>query len=153
MPSNQTPNYRLSQWERTDKVLMEDFNTDNAKIDAALKEHSAQIALKGCCEFIFYYRTGTGSYGESEPCELRVAKQPQFVIILDSKTGQFMMHAYYSEIGLSPWFPNSPITMKETSNREPDGTRNFILRWHSDTPEHQFNISYRGYCIIILCRA
>ena len=37
MPSNQTPNYRLSQWERTDRVLMEDFNADNAKIDGALK--------------------------------------------------------------------------------------------------------------------
>ena len=37
MPSNQTPNYQLSQWVRSDKVRMEDFNTDNAKIDAALK--------------------------------------------------------------------------------------------------------------------
>ena len=37
MPSNQTPNYALNQWERDDRVLMEDFNADNAKIDAALK--------------------------------------------------------------------------------------------------------------------
>ena len=36
MPSNQTPNYQLSQWERSDKVRMEDFNADNAKIDEAL---------------------------------------------------------------------------------------------------------------------
>ena len=36
MPSNQTPNYQLNQWERSDKVQMEDFNADNAKIDAAL---------------------------------------------------------------------------------------------------------------------
>ena len=33
---NQTANYRLSQWENTDRILMEDFNTDNSKIDAAL---------------------------------------------------------------------------------------------------------------------
>ena len=26
MPSNHTPNYQLSQWEKSDKVLMEDFN-------------------------------------------------------------------------------------------------------------------------------
>ena len=36
MPSNQTSNYQLSQWERSDKVQMEDFNADNAKIDEAL---------------------------------------------------------------------------------------------------------------------
>lgn len=36
MASNHTEHYGLSQWEKTDKVLMEDFNADNAKIDAAL---------------------------------------------------------------------------------------------------------------------
>ena len=34
---NQTANYQLSQWESTDRILMADFNSDNAKIDAALK--------------------------------------------------------------------------------------------------------------------
>lgn len=33
---NQTENYNLSQWAKTDRILMEDFNADNAKIDAAL---------------------------------------------------------------------------------------------------------------------
>lgn len=31
-----TENYRLNQWEPTDKLSREDFNQDNAKIDAAL---------------------------------------------------------------------------------------------------------------------
>ena len=48
MPSNQTSNYQLSQWERDDKIQMEDFNADNAKIDAALKaEADARTALAG----------------------------------------------------------------------------------------------------------
>ena len=34
---NQTANYQLCQWETTDRILMEDFNSDNSKIDAALK--------------------------------------------------------------------------------------------------------------------
>ena len=34
---NQTANYQLCQWDPTDRILMEDFNTDNSKIDAALK--------------------------------------------------------------------------------------------------------------------
>lgn len=37
MPTNHTENYALSQWERSDRILMEDFNADNAKLDAALK--------------------------------------------------------------------------------------------------------------------
>lgn len=37
MSSSQTPNYGLSQWEKTDQVLMEEFNADNLKIDEALK--------------------------------------------------------------------------------------------------------------------
>lgn len=37
MSTNHTEHYNLSQWEKSDKVQMEDFNADNAKIDAALK--------------------------------------------------------------------------------------------------------------------
>ena len=33
---NYTKNYQLNQWEASDRVLREDFNSDNAKIDAAL---------------------------------------------------------------------------------------------------------------------
>ena len=40
----QTANYQLSQWESTDRILMADFNTDNQKIDAALKGQAAAIA-------------------------------------------------------------------------------------------------------------
>ena len=34
---NQTSNYQLNQWQLHDRVMMQDFNADNAKIDAALK--------------------------------------------------------------------------------------------------------------------
>ena len=40
---NQTTNYQLSQWESTDRILMSDFNSDNAKLDAALKSHDAAL--------------------------------------------------------------------------------------------------------------
>lgn len=36
MASQQTPNYKLSRWAGTDRILMEEFNSDNEKIDAAL---------------------------------------------------------------------------------------------------------------------
>ena len=33
---NYTENYHLNQWDATDRVLMEDFNADNEKIDTAI---------------------------------------------------------------------------------------------------------------------
>ena len=39
-----TTNYQLSQWETTDRILMSDFNSDNSKIDAALKANADAIA-------------------------------------------------------------------------------------------------------------
>ena len=33
---NYTENYQLSQWEESDRVLMEDFNSDNQKIEEAI---------------------------------------------------------------------------------------------------------------------
>ena len=68
MPINFTENYSLSQWERTDQVRMEDFNEDNAKIDAALKaESDARAALqtalnaKGNCRIVCQTYTGNGA--------------------------------------------------------------------------------------------
>ena len=47
---NKTANYNLNQWDKADRVLMEDFNADNAKIDAALgakAEKTVVTALQG----------------------------------------------------------------------------------------------------------
>ena len=41
-----TTNYQLSQWETTDRILMSDFNADNAKIDAALKANADAISAE-----------------------------------------------------------------------------------------------------------
>ena len=40
---DQTNHYQLSQWESTDRILMENFNGDNAKIDAALKANADAV--------------------------------------------------------------------------------------------------------------
>ena len=33
----ETSNYKLNQWDKTDRIMMEDFNSDNQKIDEAIK--------------------------------------------------------------------------------------------------------------------
>ena len=42
---NHTTNYQLNQWAKSDQVLMEDFNADNAKLDAALAQKADASAL------------------------------------------------------------------------------------------------------------
>ena len=42
-----TTNYQLNQWAKPDRVMMDDFNADNAKIDAALKANADAIVQKG----------------------------------------------------------------------------------------------------------
>ena len=72
MPSNQTPNYALSQWERDDRILMDDFNADNAKIDTALKAETdartaadailtAAVSKLGNCQIEVTSYVGTGT--------------------------------------------------------------------------------------------
>lgn len=43
MASNYTEQYKLCQWEATDQVLRTDFNEDNQKIEAAIKEVRNEI--------------------------------------------------------------------------------------------------------------
>ena len=41
-----TVNYQLNQWVKSDRIQMEDFNSDNAKIDAALKSNADAVAAE-----------------------------------------------------------------------------------------------------------
>ena len=43
---NKTANFQLTQWEKTDRIMMEDFNRDNAAIDAALKSNAEAVAAE-----------------------------------------------------------------------------------------------------------
>jgi len=43
---NQTANYQLNQWDPADRILRTDFNSDNEKIDAALKTSADAIAAE-----------------------------------------------------------------------------------------------------------
>lgn len=41
-----TDSYQLNQWEKSDRILMEDFNGDNLKIDSALKGQAEGLAAE-----------------------------------------------------------------------------------------------------------
>ena len=85
---NQTANYQLSQWESTDRILMSDFNSDNAKLDAALGTlaqtvtgHTTALAQKGNCQIYFDTYTGTGSGATV----LTFPKAPKLVFITNAE--------------------------------------------------------------------
>lgn len=40
----QTANYQLNQWDGEDRIMRVDFNSDNAKIDAALEKNAAALS-------------------------------------------------------------------------------------------------------------
>ncbi len=88
MPTNKTPHYNLSQWERDDRILMDDFNADNAKIDAALKSGAdARAALqgalnqKGNCSIGVFTYNGTGKYGPDNPTRITFPRVPAAFIV------------------------------------------------------------------------
>lgn len=113
MASQQTPNYKLSRWAGTDRIMMEDFNRDNAAIDAALKSSAdgvaaLQTALEKCgnCRITISSYTGTGTLGEAHPTSLTFAEPPLLVFILGPESG-FMargraMNAFQSSSNATP---------------------------------------------------
>ena len=49
---NYTKHYQLNQWDAVDRVLREDFNADNQKVDAALAEIKAQPCFTKLAETV-----------------------------------------------------------------------------------------------------
>ncbi len=82
MPTNQTENYQLSQWAKSDQVKMEDFNADNAKIDGAIK--ALEGAISGLSAQI--PEIVTGSYTGTGTAErfLNLGFTPKAVFIITS---------------------------------------------------------------------
>ena len=91
MPTNHTPNYQLSQWERDDRALMDAFNADNGKIDAALGTLAGQVSGKADasalaavsqsrnCQAATTSYTGTGTSGENTPSSVSFSRRPLFI--------------------------------------------------------------------------
>jgi len=46
MASNQTSNYKLNQWAAEDRIIREEFNTDNQKIETALSGLSTEMGKR-----------------------------------------------------------------------------------------------------------
>lgn len=81
----QTSKYGLNQWEEQDRILREDFNADNAKIEAALEAQAAAIANGGNCKIVTGTYKGTGKYGSGNKNTLSFDGSPFLVIVAGSR--------------------------------------------------------------------
>ena len=97
-----TTNYQLNQWAKSDRVMMDDFNADNTKIDAALKANAdaAQALQSGKadaqtvsalaknlgaaghnCRVAFGSYVGDGNVGQAAPTTLASPFYPVLVLV------------------------------------------------------------------------
>ena len=70
-----TTNYNLNQWEDGDVVRREDFNADNAAIDAALK--SVSDAAANAPEIVIGYYVGNGNASQN----INLGRKPKAVLV------------------------------------------------------------------------
>ena len=82
-----TTNYQLPQWVKSDRILMDDFNDANQKLDTALKSqadslasHAAQLLTRGNCTIQLSSYTGNGGSGEASPTVVNFPSRPAFFI-------------------------------------------------------------------------
>lgn len=134
---NKTANFQLTQWEKTDRIMMEDFNRDNAAIDAALKSNAdkaaaLQTALAGAgnCSLEIKSYTGNGNYGQNNPTRITFSKKPKFVLLCG-----------YSFLLLLMGKENAPFVGFFASDRI--YTCNIVYSWSGNTL--QFHSTQNAY--------
>ena len=148
-----TTNHQLSQWENTDRVLMEDFNADNAKIDAALRAEAdaraaetqaraaadaalaAQVAKLGNCQV---YRTSYSGGGEGFEQLLTFPDRPVLVFLM-KQSSVFAICAYGT---------NLSSTVGQSTDRS------FHIYWSENSlrwSEGSMNTKNVVYQVIALC--
>lgn len=132
---NKTANFQLTQWEKTDRIMMEDFNRDNAAIDAALKSNAdkaaaalAAVASCGNCKIATGTYTGNGFYGKDHLTSLTFPFEPKLVIIQNKQRSM----ANIGATGLDPYgllIALNPLKQFDTNN----GYYHVYLSWKGNT--------------------
>ena len=153
MASQETPNYRLSRWAGTDRIMMEDFNRDNAAIDTALKSNAdkaaaLQTALASCgnCKIVYGTYTGTGKSGSANPNKLTFSGKPVLVIVqAQSNTTDFDFHLRL--VRGCGWAVGDRGNYSYTNSVA--WGENYVS-WYNDKAETQFNLQNSVYSYIAL---
>ena len=150
---NKTANFQLTQWEKTDRIMMEDFNRDNAAIDTALKGNAdkaaaLQTALASCgnCKIVYGTYTGNGKSGSANPNKLTFDGKPVLVIVqAQSNTTNYDFHLRL--VRGCGWAVGDRGNYSYTNSVA--WGENFVS-WTNDDAETQFNLQGSVYSYIAL---
>ena len=144
----QTTNYQLNQWDPEDRILRTDFNSDNQKLDTALKEVQTAVAGKGNCQIAWGTYTGTGTCGEDAPNRLTFAFEPKLVVIQNAAGAM-------TDLGASDSYDRPCMILIRTLTRfHLDENTNFnVISWtgktlswyNSSNVKLQMNVSGNTY--------
>ena len=137
----QTSNYQLNQWAESDRILRTDFNSDNAKIEAALADLTEAVAGCGNCQIVYGSYAGAGNYGSTHPNSLTFSGQPLLVLVLDDRLGAIAALVHGA--------PCATLMYPRDNIREMDliWSGNSVS-WNSDSTINQMNASGRLYYYI-----
>ena len=153
MASQQTPNYKLSRWAGTDRILVEEFNDNWDKIDTALKGNAdgvaalqTALASYGNCKIVYGTYTGTGKAGSANPNKLTFDGKPVLVIVqAQSNTTNFDFHLRM--IRGCDWAVGDRNNYSYTNSVA--WGENYVS-WYNDKAETQFNLQNSVYSYIAL---
>ena len=155
----QTTNYQLNQWDPEDRILRTDFNSDNAKVDAALKANAdaissesstrasavsslnTQISQRNCKAEIRTY-TGNGGSGSSKACSQTFSKKPMAIFI----TGNGYLGICLRS-GNTMWILYGKDANTGTVTWSGDGR---TVSWYSGGADIQMNASGVTYTLVAL---
>ena len=102
MASNCTEHYNLNQWAPEDRVMREDFNADNAAVDAAL----AGIALHNCKLYMGSY---VGQLVQLQGGSLVVTGQYLQLVAMAFSALAMAIFSYFAEKKKMAWLDNFSI--------------------------------------------
>ena len=144
---NQTTNYQLSQWESTDRILMSDFNSDNAKLDEALAGLAAASAGHGNCRVESFTYTGSGGYGTSSPTLIQFSRKPVFFMIFGDA---FLAYGHYGDAQFTGFLRNPKSSDIDITVLTPSWNGTQVALTCPYSIEHQGNVDGRVYRVIAL---
>lgn len=150
MSTNHTDNLGLSQWLATDEFKREDFNADNAAIDAAV----AQL-LDSMPKVIVGSYVGTGTYGRTNPNILTFEAQPKLVLIQQKDN----TNNYYCCFSLIIWgTPRIPMVTANASQNAYSLYASYegnTVSWYDGDSgadsSRQLNLSEHTYSYLAIC--
>ena len=147
-----TPNFQLPNWQKTDRIRMEDFSDMTARLDAALTEErtvrrqtddtlTAAVAARGNCQIYAATYVGTGQFGPEHPNKLTFPHKPVLVLINYAPGLSLLM------------FQGNPQAMLLTSNTT---HWNYLtwsgnsLSWYAGAVSGQMNSKDTTYYVVAL---